>query len=61
MTPQLEKIIISEPTESNILEESQRQGMVTMLQDGISKVLDGIIGFEESIQVVSISSNESVK
>jgi len=61
MTPQLEKIIISEPTESNILEESQRQGMVTMLQDGISKVLDGIIGFEELIQVVSITSNESVK
>lgn len=58
MTPQLEQIIISEPTESKILAESQRQGMITMLQDGISKVLDGIIGFEELIQVVSISEEK---
>jgi len=55
MTPQLEQIAISEPTESKILAESQRQGMTTMLQDGIAKVLEGIIGFEELIQVVSIS------
>lgn len=55
MTPQLEQIIISEPTESKILAESQRQGMITMLQDGVLKVLDGIIGFEELIQVVSVS------
>ncbi len=61
MTPQLEKIIVSEPTESKILEESQRQGMTTMLQDGISKVLEGIVGFEELIQVVNISGDESVK
>ncbi|MFH1990661.1 MAG: ATPase, T2SS/T4P/T4SS family, partial [Patescibacteria group bacterium] len=61
MTPQLEKIIITEPTESKILEESQRQGMTTMLQDGISKVLEGIIGFEELIQVVNISNEESIK
>lgn len=58
ITPQLEKIIVSEPTESKILEESQRQGMTTMLQDGITKVLEGIIGFEELIQVVSITKNE---
>ena len=58
MTPQLEEIIISGPTESKILEEAKRQGMVTMLQDGIMKVLDGIIGFEELIQVVSVSSEE---
>ncbi len=59
MTPQLEAIIISEPTESKILAESQRQGMITMLQDGITKVLEGIIGFEELIQVVSVNSEES--
>lgn len=59
MTPQLEQIIISEPTESKILAESQRQGMITMLQDGISKVLEGIIGFEELIQVVNITDDSS--
>ncbi len=55
MTPQLEQIVISEPSESKILAESQRQGMITMLQDGIAKVLEGIIGFEELVQVVSIA------
>jgi type IV pilus assembly protein PilB len=59
MTPQLEQIVISEPTESKILAESQRQGMTTMLQDGIAKVLEGIIGFEELIQVVSITNDDS--
>lgn len=59
MTPQLEQIIISEPTESKILAESQRQGMITMLQDGVIKVLEGIIGFEELIQVVNINAEES--
>ncbi len=55
MTSQLEEIVISGPTESKILAEAKRQGMVTMFQDGILKVLDGIIGFEELIQVVSVS------
>jgi len=59
MTPQLEQIVLSEPSESKILAESQRQGMTTMLQDGIAKVLEGIISFEELIQVVSVS--EEVK
>ena len=58
MTPQLEEIIISGPTESKILSEAKRQGMVTMFQDGILKVLDGIIGFEELIQVVNVSNEE---
>lgn len=58
MTPQLEEMIISGPTESKILSEGKRQGMVTMFQDGILKVLDGIIGFEELIQVVSISNED---
>ena len=61
MTPQLEAIIISGPTESKILAEAKRQGMVTMLQDGILKVLDGIIGFEELIQVVSVGNEEPEK
>ena len=55
MTPQLEEIIISGPTEAKILAESKRQGMITMFQDGILKVLEGIIGFDELLQVVSVS------
>ena len=59
MTPSLEEIIISGPTESKILSEAKRQGMVTLLQDGILKVLEGIVGFDELAQVVSV--NEQTK
>jgi len=52
MTPQLEKIIISGAIESQIKEEAERQGMLTMRQDGLLKVLRGLISFEELISVV---------
>ncbi|MBL7154892.1 MAG: type II/IV secretion system protein [Candidatus Portnoybacteria bacterium] len=52
MTPQLEEIINKELTETRIKEEAQRQGMITMRQDGISKVLQGLISFEEMLRVV---------
>ncbi|OGD24795.1 hypothetical protein A2819_00945 [Candidatus Azambacteria bacterium RIFCSPHIGHO2_01_FULL_40_24] len=58
VTPQIEEIIISGPTESKILAEAKRQGMVTMFQDGVLKVLDGIISFEELTQVVSVNTEE---
>lgn len=58
MTPELEEIIISGPTESKILAEAKRQGMIKMFEDGVLKVLDGTIGFEELIRVVS-SNGES--
>jgi len=52
MTPQLEEIINKELTETRIKEEAQRQGMTTMRQDGIAKVLQGLISFEEMLRVV---------
>ncbi len=59
MTPQLESIIVNEPTESKILAEAKRQGMITMFQDGILKVLEGLIGFDELLQVVSVPEEET--
>lgn len=47
MTPELEKIILTSPSESKILEEARRQGMTTIKQDGVLKVKQGIIGMEE--------------
>lgn len=52
MTPELEKIILSAPSEAKIQEEAKRQVMLTMKQDGILKVLDGIIGLEELLEAV---------
>lgn len=54
MTPELEEITNKGATELLIKKEAQRQGMVTMRQDGIIKVLQGIISFEEMIKTVEI-------
>ena len=51
MTPQLAEIILRETSEAKILEEATRQGMLTMKQDGILKVLDGITTIEEVLRV----------
>ena len=52
MTPQLEKIILEGPSETKIQVEAKRQEMITMKQDGLKKVLRGIIGVEELMEVV---------
>lgn len=52
MSSELEHIILTEPSESKILNEAARQGMVTMKQDGVMKVLAGVIGYEELIEVI---------
>jgi type IV pilus assembly protein PilB len=50
MTRNLEEIILKEPSEAKILEEAKRQGMITMRQDGILKVLKGITTIEEVLR-----------
>lgn len=47
MTPELEKIILGGVSEAKIKVEAERQGMITMRQDGLIKVLQGLISFEE--------------
>lgn len=54
MTPQLEEVLNRGVTESSIIKEAQRQGMINMKQDGIIKVLQGMISFEELVKVVEI-------
>ena len=51
MTDSLAGIILKEPSEINILEEAKRQGMITMKQDGILKVLKGVTTIEEILRV----------
>lgn len=52
MTPQLEKIIVDGAAEGRIKEEAARQGMLSMRQDGLLKMLRGLISFEELVSVV---------
>ncbi len=51
MTDELSQIILKEPEEQKIIQEASRQGMITMKQDGILKVLDGITTIEEILRV----------
>ncbi|MBA7596526.1 Type II secretion system protein E [subsurface metagenome] len=50
MTPQLAEIILKTPVESEIQAEAQRQGMITMKQDGVFKILNGITSVEEMLR-----------
>ena len=51
MSKGMEKLILSKPSETQIEEEAQKQGMVTMKQNGIMKALEGKIGLEELLEV----------
>jgi type II secretory ATPase GspE/PulE/Tfp pilus assembly ATPase PilB-like protein len=52
MTPELENIIITKPSEAAIAEEARRQGMLKMREDGILKVLKGEVGLAQLDEVV---------
>ncbi len=52
MTTSLEDLIVSkEASETKISQEAEKQGMITMRQDGVLKVLTGLTSFEEILRV----------
>ncbi|MDP3792111.1 MAG: GspE/PulE family protein [bacterium] len=51
MTDEFEKIILGNLSESAMREEAKRQGMITLFQDGILKVLKGSVSLEELLEV----------
>lgn len=59
MTDELEKIILGTLSESAMRTEAERQGMVTMFQDGVLKVLDGIVSMEELLEVAQAKEEEA--
>lgn len=52
MTKELEKIVVERASEYEIQKEFERQGMLTMLQDGLVKSLQGFTTLEEVMKVV---------
>lgn len=50
MTKEFEKIILEKLSESAIMGEAKRQGMLTMRQDGILKALRGMVSPEEVLR-----------
>ncbi|KKS12576.1 MAG: General secretory pathway protein E [Candidatus Yanofskybacteria bacterium GW2011_GWA1_41_6] len=51
MTTEFEKIILGNISESDMRAEAKRQEMITMFQDGILKVLKGVVSLEELLEV----------
>jgi len=51
MTDSLARIIVEDLSEPNLWKEAKNQGMITMLQDGILKVLKGETWLEEVLRV----------
>src|SRR3990167_2824305 len=50
-TPALESLILTKPSEQDILKESRKQGMITIKQDGLIKALNGLISFDEFLKL----------
>jgi len=53
MTFELEQIILSQPSQEKLMAEAKRQGMITLQQDGIIKVLEGMISLEEVLSITT--------
>lgn len=51
MTPELERIIVEDPTDQRIGEEARRQGMISMRQDAVIKAVRGDISIEEVFRI----------
>ena len=54
VTRGLEEIILTEASENKIEKEAARQGMITLKQDGILKVLKGETFLEEVLKTTEI-------
>lgn len=50
-TTELESVILTNPTEPEIMKAARKQGMITMREDGLLKMINGIIGFDEFIRL----------
>lgn len=59
MNDELERIILSELSEEKLRQAAKNQGMITMFQDGILKVLQGITSLEEVLQAAQDQGDEN--
>jgi type IV pilus assembly protein PilB len=56
MTNELSEIILTNPSREKIEQEAKRQGMITIRQDGVIKLLKGETSLEEIIRVTASGS-----
>ena len=51
---EIEPLILLNPTETEILKKSEKQGILNMKQDGILKVLNGVTSLDELERVIEL-------
>jgi type IV pilus assembly protein PilB len=56
MDEAVEKLLLTNPSEREIKEASKSQGIPTLREDGILKVLEGVTSFEEVSKAVDLFS-----
>ncbi len=59
MTDRLAQIVRGNPTEQEVAEAANEQGMITMRQDGVLKALRGITSMEEVLRVTANEYEEA--
>ena len=52
--PEMEKLIITSPSITDIKNFAIKKGMVTMLQDGLLKVVEGLTSVDEVLRVIGV-------
>ena len=52
MSKAMERLILTSPAISDVHDLAVKEGMVTMLQDGYLKLLDGTTAVEEIVRVL---------
>ena len=53
MTEELADLLLRKVSEIELKKEAQRQGMITMSQDGVIKALKGVTSIEEVMRVIA--------
>ena len=53
MTKEVEEIVLTQPSQEKLTNEAKRQGMITLRQDGIIKVLEGVVSLEEVLSITA--------
>ena len=53
MTPAIKDLIMKGATTQGIEDQAKKEGMLTMIEDGVFKAVQGITTLEEVLRVVS--------
>jgi len=52
VTETIKEMIVKQATSDEIQEQAQKEGMITMLEDGFVKAAQGITSIEEVLRVI---------